>query len=213
MWAVAIMHGQNTASINQLHLQGPKNSFNPKRLPVSHKSDRHSLEHQPNSHNTYTDFTYHPAKFYLVAQVSLYNSFPFPCGHTHVCSMFMGGGTLAFGKQCADGTPDCAIHLCFFSENSWMWGWRDAQGVTLSRARGCLSGCIEHWQQAHSPTRCVRWQLELGGTALCRWACGWLAMVAVQPWLPCCQRSCADSSLLPWNSLMREGQMGPLGIE
>lgn len=57
------MHGQNTASINQLHLQGPKNSFNPKRLPVSHKSDRHSLEHQPNSHNTYTDFTYHQLNF------------------------------------------------------------------------------------------------------------------------------------------------------
>lgn len=70
--------------------------------------------------------------------------------NTHTAAQCaMGEGNLACGKQCADGTLDCAIHLCFFSENSWIYRGRDVQGVPLSRARGRLSGCIGHWQQPH----------------------------------------------------------------
>lgn len=78
---------------------------------------------------------------------------------------------------------------------------------------GACLGALTLGSSLTSTTGCVRWQPELGDRALCPWARGRLAMVAVQPWLPCCERSCADSSVLPWKSLMREVQMGSLGIE
>lgn len=97
--------------------------------------------------------------------------------------MCKGRGNLAFGKQRADGTLDCAVHLCFISENSWVCGGRDVQGVTLSRARGCLSGCAGPWQQAHKSHRECEVAAGAGDTALC----------SVGPWWPCSlgRRSCA----------------------
>lgn len=188
MWAVKIKHGQNTASINWLHLQGPKNSLNPKRWPVSHKSERRSLEHQPNSHNTYTGSTYHPAKFYVVAQVSL-------------CSM---GTHMTPQRAWEEGIwlLESSVQRDPWLCNSPLFLLRKLEHVQRKRCPGCcsnraLSGCTNHWQQLTGPTRCAGGHSPEQGRAP----------------LLCCERSCADSSVLPWKSLMREGQMGSLGVE
>lgn len=94
---------------------------------------------------------------------------------THMTAQCARGGSLAFGRQCADGTLECAIHLRFVSEDSWIRG-RDVQGVTLGRARGCLSGCAGPWQQPHKSHRECEVAAGAGGTA-----CAGGAVVAVLP--------------------------------